>query len=38
MLGEAGACQFGLPGVELASEVARLKDDILLRRYRLSAF
>ncbi|NVO56985.1 cysteine hydrolase [Rhodobacteraceae bacterium B1Z28] len=38
MLGEAGACQFGSPGVELASDVARLKDDILLRRYRLSAF
>ncbi|WP_366525428.1 isochorismatase family protein [uncultured Ruegeria sp.] len=30
-------CQFGSTGVEFASEVARLGDNILLRRYRLSA-
>lgn len=37
-LSSGGACQVGTPGVELASEVVRDPRDIVLRRYRLSAF
>lgn len=36
-LSSGGACQVGTPGVELASDVIRDPNDIVLRRYRLSA-
>ncbi len=37
-LSVGGACQIGTPGVELAPGVIRDQRDIVLRRYRLSAF
>ena len=37
-LRSGGACQLGTPGVELAPEVERHPRDVVLRRYRLSAF
>ena len=38
MLSSGGACQVGTTGVELAPAVFRDPRDIVLRRYRLSAF